>query len=95
MAFRTLALLAATLLSTPALASDWTIDSAHSEADFKVRHMGISWVNGALGRITGNIHLDESNVSKSSVEVSIAAAAVHGGTTPNRPVPTCTRADDP
>jgi polyisoprenoid-binding protein YceI len=71
MTFRALALFVFALFSTPALASDWTIDSAHSEADFKVRHMGISWVNGTLGRITGTIHLDDSDVSKSSVAVSI------------------------
>jgi polyisoprenoid-binding protein YceI len=67
------ALLAASsiLFSVQALASDWTIDPAHSEADFKVRHMGISYVNGTLGTLTGTIHVDESNVSKSSVDVSI------------------------
>jgi polyisoprenoid-binding protein YceI len=76
MTFRTLALLGSTLLSVPALASDWTIDSAHSEADFKVRHMGISYVNGTLGTITGAIHLDESNMSKSSVWVSIDVSQI-------------------
>jgi polyisoprenoid-binding protein YceI len=76
MTFRTLALLGSTLLSVPALASDWTIDSAHSEADFKVRHMGISYVNGTLGTITGTIHLDESNISKSNVAVSIDVSQI-------------------
>jgi polyisoprenoid-binding protein YceI len=76
MSFRTLALLGSTLLSVPALASDWTIDPAHSEADFKVRHMGISWVNGTLGTITGTIHLDESDVSKSNVVVSIDVSQI-------------------
>ncbi len=76
MSFRTLALLGSTLLSFPALASDWAIDSAHSEADFKVRHMGISWVNGSLGTITGTIHLDENDVSKSNVAVSIDVSQI-------------------
>ena len=76
MRFQHLALVCSTLLSTPALASDWTIDPAHSEADFKVRHMGISWVNGTLGTITGTIHLDENDVSKSSVSVSIDVSRI-------------------
>jgi polyisoprenoid-binding protein YceI len=76
MTFRTLALLGSTLFSVPALASDWMIDSAHSEADFKVRHMGISYVNGTLGTITGAIHLDEGNISKSSVAVSIDVSQI-------------------
>jgi len=76
MSFRTLMLLSCTLFSVPALASDWTIDSAHSEADFKVRHMGISYVNGTLGTITGAIHLDEGNISKSSVAVSIDVSQI-------------------
>ncbi len=33
--------------------------------------MGISYVNGTLGTITGTIHLDEGDVAKSSVAVSI------------------------
>ena len=76
MTLRTLALLGSTLFSVPALASDWTIDSAHSEADFKVRHMGISYVNGTLGTITGGIHLDAGNMSKSSVWVSIDVSQI-------------------
>ena len=76
MTLRTLALLGSTLFSVPALASDWTIDSAHSEADFKVRHMGISYVNGTLGTITGGIHLDEGNMTKSSVWVSIDVSQI-------------------
>jgi len=76
MSFRTLMLLSCTLFSVPALASDWTIDSAHSEADFKVRHMGISYVNGTLGTITGSIHLDEGDIAKSSVAVSIDVSQI-------------------
>ena len=76
MSFRTLMLLGSTLFSVPALASDWTIDSAHSEADFKVRHMGISYVNGTLGTITGTIHLDEGDIAKSSVAVSIDVSQI-------------------
>ena len=76
MTFRALALLSFTLFSVPALVSDWTIDSAHSEADFKVRHMGISYVNGTLGTITGTIHLDEGDIAKSSVAISIDVSQI-------------------
>ena len=68
MSLRTLMLLGSTLFSVPALASDWTIDSAHSEADFKVRHMGISYVNGSLGTVTGTIHLDDGDIARWTAE---------------------------
>jgi polyisoprenoid-binding protein YceI len=71
MTLKTLVLAGATLFSTSALASDWTIDPQHSEADFRVRHMGISYVKGSLGAVSGTVHVDESNPTKSSVLASI------------------------
>ncbi len=65
------AALLAVLVSTPALAADWSIDPAHSEAGFNVKHMGIVNVHGSLGPVTGTIHLDDKDITKSSVDVSI------------------------
>jgi len=65
-------LLASILLAAaPALASEWKIDPVHSGANFRVRHLGISNVDGVLGPITGMIHMDDKDVTKSSVDVSI------------------------
>lgn len=75
MNFRAVALLAA-LVSTPALAADWAVDSAHSEAGFTIKHMGIVNVRGSLGPVTGTIHLDDKDITKSSVDISIDVTGI-------------------
>jgi polyisoprenoid-binding protein YceI len=59
------------LAAAPALASDWKIDPAHSGANFRIKHLGITNVDGVLGPLTGMIHLDDKDIAKSSVETSI------------------------
>src|SRR6266404_782603 len=68
----------AAALSLPASAanSNWQIDSAHSSAQFSVRHMAISTVRGAFSKVTGSVVLDDKDVSKSTVEVTIDANSV-------------------
>ncbi len=60
-----------------ASAATWTIDPAHSTARFRVRHLMISNVEGRFGKVTGTIHYDESDVSKSSVEATIDTSTVN------------------
>jgi polyisoprenoid-binding protein YceI len=66
------------VLSFPAAAatSTWQIDPNHSAAQFAVRHLAISTVRGAFTKVTGTIQLDDKDVSKSSVDVTIEAASV-------------------
>ena len=52
-------------------ASTWQIDSAHSSAQFAVRHLMVSTVRGTLGPVTGTVNLDEADPTKSSVESSV------------------------
>jgi polyisoprenoid-binding protein YceI len=54
----------------------WNFDPAHTTAEFKVRHMMISNVKGQFRPVTGVVTLDESDVSKSHVESSVAAASI-------------------
>jgi len=54
----------------------WNIDPAHSVAEFKVRHMMISNVKGQFTKISGTLTLDEDDLTKSHVEVSIDAASI-------------------
>jgi polyisoprenoid-binding protein YceI len=65
-------LAAATVLAgAPAAASDWTLDPAHSQTMFRVKHLGFSHINGLLGTVSGTLHLDEQDVTRSTVNVSI------------------------
>ncbi len=54
----------------------WTIDPAHSEAQFTVRHMMIAKVRGHFGKVSGTIDLDPADLSRSSVDVTIDAASI-------------------
>jgi len=69
---------AAAVLSLPASAgtSTWKIDPQHSSAQFSVRHLAISTVRGAFSKVTGTIILDENDVTKSAVEVTIDVSTV-------------------
>jgi polyisoprenoid-binding protein YceI len=68
----------AVVLSLPAAAatSNWQLDPAHSSAQFSVRHMAISTVRGAFSKVTGTVVLDESDITKSTVNVSIDVTTV-------------------
>src|SRR3979411_2401285 len=56
--------------------SQWQIDPAHSAAHFSVRHLMISNVRGEFGKVSGNVVLDPSDPTKSTVEVSVDTASI-------------------
>jgi len=68
-------------LSAPLVAqtSTWVLDKNHSEVDFKVRHMGVSYVHGRFGIADGKITFDEADATKSSVTVTIDVSSVDTG----------------
>lgn len=59
--------------------STWAIDPMHSEVDFTVRHMSVSNVHGRFGNLSGRILLNEADIAKSSVQVTIDATTVDTG----------------
>ncbi len=56
--------------------SAWSIDPAHSLAEFKVRHMMVTNVKGRFSGISGSLHLNPADITASRVEASIAAASI-------------------
>lgn len=54
----------------------WTIDPAHSNVNFAIRHMGISTVRGRFDDVAGTIVADAANPEKSSVQVTIKTASI-------------------
>ncbi|HEX4544765.1 MAG TPA: YceI family protein [Candidatus Acidoferrum sp.] len=68
----------AAVLSLPAGAAtaDWKIDPQHSSAQFSVRHMAISTVRGAFSKVTGIVVLDDKDITKSVVNVTIDVSTV-------------------
>ncbi len=63
-------------VSVGAATSNWQIDPQHSSAQFAVRHMAISTVRGAFSKVSGTLMLDDKDITKSRVEVSIEVSAV-------------------
>lgn len=62
--------------STSKVASTWNIDPSHSVAEFKVRHMMISYVRGEFSDLSGTLKLDETDYTHSAIEVSIPVASI-------------------
>ena len=77
--YRSAALLLAaglTAAAASAQTSTWKIGSAHSGVEFRILHMGVSHVNGALHGVKGVVRLDEKDITHSSVEATIDANTV-------------------
>ena len=60
-------------MATP---TTWQIDTAHSAAEFAVRHMMISTVKGHFAEVSGTVVIDEANPGASTVTVSIPVASI-------------------
>jgi polyisoprenoid-binding protein YceI len=65
-----------TSLSGLAQTSTWNIDSAHSTAQFTVRHLGISNVTGSFSKVTGSVVLNEKDIAQSQVSASVDLSSV-------------------
>lgn len=64
-------------LPTFAFATTWTIDPDHSNVGFKVRHLMVSNVKGSFEKHTGVVELDDKDITKSKVEVSIDTNSIN------------------
>jgi len=67
--------------ATPAIArtTTWRVDPSHSSAEFAVRHMMVTTVKGQVSSVEGTINLDEADLARSSVAVSLDAASIDTG----------------
>ncbi|OGU13177.1 MAG: protein yceI precursor [Geobacteraceae bacterium GWC2_53_11] len=66
-------------LALPALASatTWNIDPDHSNVGFKVRHLMVSNVKGSFDKHTGVVDINDKDVTKSKVQVTIDTASIN------------------
>ncbi len=74
-----LSLAASTALSQT---STWVLDKAHSEINFSILHLGLSNVRGRFGNLGGQIVLNEGDITKSTVDVTIDVNTVDTGVSP-------------
>jgi len=57
----------------------WTIDPAHTQAEFSAKHMMITTVRGHFAGATGTIEFDEADPTNSSVEATLDASTIDTG----------------
>jgi polyisoprenoid-binding protein YceI len=57
-------------------ATTWNIDSSHTRTGFSVKHLVISDVKGEFGKTSGKAQIDDADLSKSSVEVTLEVGSV-------------------
>jgi polyisoprenoid-binding protein YceI len=71
-------LLAIIAIAGSALAADeYKIDPNHSSVNFSVTHLMVSTVNGRFNTFEGKIILDDKDITKSSVNVTIKTTSIN------------------
>jgi len=70
------ALLASASLPALAQTTAWQVDPNHTATQFSVKHLGVSTVRGAFTKTTGQVQLDEKDISKSQVEITVDTTTV-------------------
>jgi polyisoprenoid-binding protein YceI len=66
-------------LTGTASAADYTIDAKgqHAAINFRIKHLGFSWLSGRFDRFTGTVSYDASAPEASKVAVEIETASVN------------------
>jgi len=74
-------LIALTTLFAPTFvfAANWNIDTDHSAVHFKVQHMMIADVLGSFPEVQGVALIDEKDLTRSSIDVTIGADSINTG----------------
>jgi polyisoprenoid-binding protein YceI len=67
----------ALMLPAAAAASEWQLDPSHTLAQFSVRHMMVSTTRGNFDKVTGEITLDDKDLTRSSVAIAIDASSIN------------------
>ncbi|MAM86714.1 YceI family protein [Allohahella sp. A8] len=78
-AFLSASILAASALGSASVqAAEYLIDTkdAHAFVQFKIQHLGYSWLLGRFNDFSGTFNFDEKNPEKSSVKVEIDTASI-------------------
>ncbi|NTV50733.1 MAG: polyisoprenoid-binding protein [Geobacteraceae bacterium] len=76
---RLLALILSVALLAPlnVLAATYALDPAHTTIGFKVKHLMIANVKGVFEKFKGTVVIDEKDITKSKVNVSIEIASIN------------------
>jgi polyisoprenoid-binding protein YceI len=66
-------------MSAPTAATEYVIDTkgGHASINFRVQHLGFSWLTGRFDTFSGAFRYDEKNPSASGISVTIETASVN------------------
>ena len=64
------------LLIQPVFAADYKIDPTHSFVEFKIQHLGMSWLHGRFNDIKGTFSYDSAKQNDSKIQLEIDPASV-------------------
>lgn len=72
------ALAVAIALPGQALAENYLVDTkgAHAFIQFRIQHLGYSWLSGRFNTFTGKFNYDEKNPGASKIEIDIDPASI-------------------
>lgn len=65
-------------LSFPLSAADYVVDSKgmHASINFRIKHLGYSWLTGRFNSFAGSFSYDENNVESSRISIDIDPASI-------------------
>lgn len=58
---------------------EWEFEPGHTAAEFRCRHMMVTWVRGHFKNVTGRLAFDPNDPRSASVEAEIEAASLWTG----------------
>ncbi len=66
------------LIASPTYAADYVIDTkgAHAFIQFKIKHLGYSWLLGRFNQFDGQFSYDEGDPSSATVSINIDPASI-------------------
>ena len=66
------------LIASPAYAANYVVDTkgAHAFIQFKIKHLGYSWLLGRFNKFDGQFSYDENNPSAAKITINIDPASI-------------------
>ena len=71
------ALSLASAFSVSASAADFQIDPTHSFVQFRIQHLGYSWMYGRFDAVSGTFKYDPAAPTTSAIEVAIDTKSIN------------------
>ena len=62
--------------SQPVFAADYQIDADHSFVEFRIQHLGFSWLHGRFNKISGNFSYSAAKPGSNKIYVEIDTGSV-------------------